>query len=125
MKAIGVVSLTVLALALSATANATTLATGAVAINNGDVTHCYVTNIGTKPLTVTTVAMVTLDGSSAAEIDDCTGRMISPNHSCEFENVDGVPGAFYCTATANGSFRLMLNAAGSGGGNLRAVPGTK
>ena len=83
------------------------------------------TNIGTKPLTVTTVGMFTLDGVDPVEFDDCTGRMISPNHSCQFENVDAVAGAFYCTATANGSFRLMLNAAGSGGGNLRAVPGTK
>jgi hypothetical protein len=118
------VNLAVVALALYSTAHATTLSTPAVDSFNGENCDCIVTNTNSKPLAVTSVGIFNFLGASVITHDECTGVTLAPNKSCEFESLGG--GTTYCTATAKGPFRLMLNSTDSvTNRTLATAPGTK
>jgi hypothetical protein len=101
------------AILLSTTAGAGTLTTAFV-VSNGLTARgvtCDVTNVSTRPITVTSVQLfdaagddVTF-GSNRCPVPPAT---LAPHATCEAIKDPFSPGG-YCTTTASGKFRLALN----------------
>jgi hypothetical protein len=114
----------------STTAGAGTLTTSLVFSSGTTATGvaCSVTNIGTKPTTVTAVQLFDLFGTEIAlEGNDCPvpPATLPPHASCQGLK-DPFASAGYCTATAGGKFRLSLNLFTEIGNNtIETVQGTK
>src|SRR5262249_24231992 len=110
MKAIArMAGLGILVLAFSTPALALTLVTPTVDAFLGEIFDCKVTNFSpTKSLTVASLDIINAFGVSSKAADTCTGATLAPMHLCEFANF-GNSGTAYCTATANGNFRMQLN----------------
>lgn len=114
--------------ALSTAANALTLSTPVVD-NYGTAanTDCIVTNVGTAPIKVANLTIINFGGTTVApDFSTCpiSPATLAPHASCEA--VSSTTVSTWCTATASGNFRLMLNSTDSATGDTRAVaPGTK
>jgi len=112
-------------------ARAGTLTTSLV-ISNGHTiatgVFCEVTNIGTKPTTVTAVQLFNGAGTEIAfDSNDCPvpPATLLPHATCE-AGKDPFSTGGYCTATAGGKFRLSLNLLGETDNNtIEVVQGTK
>jgi hypothetical protein len=73
-----------LALAASVSAAAGTLSTGFIYWHNDDeLTSCTVTNIGSKPITITSVSLIDDDSTALVPLDNgCTTAPLAPNGTC-------------------------------------------
>lgn len=77
-------------LTLASAASGATLATGLMFWDDGAVqTACFVTNVGSKPVTITAATLQDLESTAIPPVnDDCTTAPLAPGKTCIFDSAD-------------------------------------
>jgi hypothetical protein len=112
-------------LALGSASQAARLATPFVSVNSGQFLDCFVSNLNTKPATVTVTLFDPNGGARTPNSDTCNGSPLAPGASCGVELPAGIGGR--CVVVANtGKTRAGINVIGPSTFPLvTVVPATK
>ena len=107
---------------LCGTAQAATTLHTPIAFASGQ-SACFVTNVDTRPITVTVTMTDNSGNTLTSVVDSCNGTPLGPRRSCQFRPPPDADG--FCTVVSSSSkVRASLNIFGSDN-LITVVPATK